>query len=1056
MGVSMSNRFKLSTIITIFITWGLQIFHLAYLGVLIGIIAPPPLAIAMNDSEFLASVYDDYDFGGDSMLLAQTSTLNDDHSNLEGYLVNKAFNARPSQPTDYSKYDTPITSDKLSKSAQNAKAISTQVAAPALDGGGNIQTSYKTKGKTDIQTTDDGNVVIQARVDQGGNGTNVGQEEYVSTDMNHAEMNFSAQSTYGDNQAFISKGKQTRSRLQTGSTQDAVAYRTLMKAQADNPKRDISPLDPVFISGANEVKKAAQGKDQWFLDCQNITVNTSRTIHVPDWKDTTCKQPKRDNPNQCEITRDLHVPIYVVGGTGHVEMCGPNCAKVRIGQAGDNYWNGGTCKQFFNTVRLKVDERVNVTQARVVMAEWDDHMRVWLGNEVLFSHVDRNVRDANYPFNWLRPSSGSPDPTPRLQSCETKKSWNLSNTGIGQIDVTNLVQNALTGSTTRIFELKQQVAVGDVGEGHLEVELHFDGVAFEDKHIQEPAGCYDKVKASTGICKFDSFEPLEVGNRGLHQSILNIGGPLYPGDTGNLTWKTNLKGYFCDPLQQNPLTVTLNDGTQRTLNYDDIRNMPDGCAANEANPACYKKSETCTEGWFDVGTNECYMKTVEYSCDVGVTYTQNSSTTTNTCAGLLNCSGGDCFNFGQEVNGDFDQAAAMMQVVNNMNGDAECDDPNDPTTCRVFNGEAKYCSWAAWIGEDDKSDFGANCCIAPDGINFMDYISATHTMYQASEWVATAEMVPDVVQGAWKNVHQPIADGISSAGEMMSNAWSSVTDTFSGAADMLAGNAAGTSGGTLATTGGNSVATGGSDLATGLGLDTLKQEAMNYAYEIMGPDLGGVFFQPASGASGAAGNVALTSGMQTVASIVSVVMIVYAAYQFIKLALNLLTACDNKEKDMGMRIALKQCFKTSGVYCGQKVLKICVKDRRDYCCYDSILSRIIMKQAYDQVGFKAGCEGLTPQEISQLDWSQIDLSEWIALMKQGDLMPVDASDLTQEELTGSGRFLNNDTRENITDRMENRLDGNDLQDRAYEAKEYIKPENLDCSQVPRPLACDWN
>ena len=115
-----------------------------------------------------------------------------------------------------------------------------------------------------------------------------------------------------------------------------------------------------------------------------------------------------------------------------------------------------------------------------------------------------------------------------------------------------------------------------------------------------------------------------------------------------------------------------------------------------------------------------------------------------------------------------------------------------------------------------------------------------------------------------------------------------------------------------------------------------------------------------------------------------------------------------------------------------------------------------MKQAYEQVGFKAGCEGLTPQEISQLDWSRIDLSEWIALLQQGDLMPVDAGDLTQDALTGSGRVLNSDTRENISDRMENRLDGTDLQDRAIEAREHIKVENLDCSEVPRPSACDWN
>ena len=66
-------------------------------------------------------------------------------------------------------------------------------------------------------------------------------------------------------------------------------------------------------------------------------------------------------------------------------ICGPDCVKIRIGGAGDNYWNGRSCGIFTNSLNLRFSAEAKVRQALVTMAEWDDHMEVKLGASVLLS-----------------------------------------------------------------------------------------------------------------------------------------------------------------------------------------------------------------------------------------------------------------------------------------------------------------------------------------------------------------------------------------------------------------------------------------------------------------------------------------------------------------------------------------------------------------------------------------------------------------------------------------------------------------------------------------------
>lgn len=89
----------------------------------------------------------------------------------------------------------------------------------------------------------------------------------------------------------------------------------------------------------------------------------------------------------------------------------------------------------------------------------------------------------------------------------------------------------------------------------------------------------------------------------------------------------------------------------------------------------------------------------------------------------------------------------------------------------------------------------------------------------------------------------------------------------------------------------------------------------------------------------------------------------------------------------------------------------CVEKRYTYCFYKSPLGRVLQEQLRNQLypggtGFGTAkdpaCEGFTIEEFSKVDWSKIDLSEWIAMATGGGFMGADIEKLTLEALTGKG------------------------------------------------------
>lgn len=90
--------------------------------------------------------------------------------------------------------------------------------------------------------------------------------------------------------------------------------------------------------------------------------------------------------------------------------------------------------------------------------------------------------------------------------------------------------------------------------------------------------------------------------------------------------------------------------------------------------------------------------------------------------------------------------------------------------------------------------------------------------------------------------------------------------------------------------------------------------------------------------------------------------------------------CNQEEQTLALRKGQRLCTLVGGYKSG----RIHRRSYEGYCCYNSRLARIVQEQGRRQLNKSYGspqnpdCTGLTPEELEQLDFSQIDLSEFIA------------------------------------------------------------------------------
>ena len=93
-----------------------------------------------------------------------------------------------------------------------------------------------------------------------------------------------------------------------------------------------------------------------------------------------------------------------------------------------------------------------------------------------------------------------------------------------------------------------------------------------------------------------------------------------------------------------------------------------------------------------------------------------------------------------------------------------------------------------------------------------------------------------------------------------------------------------------------------------------------------------------------------------------------------------LSSCSGEEKELAQWRAKKRCVFV-GTYCAEKILGKCTRKKSSFCCFGNKLSRLLNEQGRRQLRIGWGnasgpdCRGLTPEELSRIDMSQMDLSE---------------------------------------------------------------------------------
>ncbi|MBW8191287.1 conjugal transfer protein TraN [Neiella marina] len=1083
-----STWYRATSVVTS-ITLLVQGLHFAFFGVLIGIVMPSPFeaAYAAVTQEQLKEKYDtDNPYNNYTGTAKRDEVLNKSYpsgsTNYELMIIDKYHSAPTpsSTPFDYSKYDNGQSFDtKWNNAVGSAMNDSATAQIPQKGAGDNVQVNYHTEGALVVERNSDGSLSFTPNTAVSDTVLDLEFNEATGAELDHLDTSLEADGEYGDEDGFNEVAIDQLEYLKGGTTSDSLVYKTLLDSYNDNPAPTLNSGSHLFTYGDNELSNAKNGVGDWYQSCTETTTETEQEVHYPVWEERRCQEPNQENLNSCTIERTSDYPIRVVDTGGNltlfdVEYVDDYTVKVKVGKDDGNFLGDATedggpnkaCKVYSSAITFEIDPTYNIVKAERSHVRIDDSLAIFVNGSRQMHQEPHSTDDSNYYWSLIPDSALA---LPRARYNNVPMDWKLWNTHIGTgdyikcehhssndkdtVDITNLVKPLRDG---RYLELEYLLGVAGSGEVFYEVTLEFDSpLQAVDTVIQTPEGCADAIgwsindnpkictdgnplcekpyKSDNSFCYAEDWECVDESSAGLDDSFLDAIAPFYPGDDHRACWKANAVNYTCDPFYGEQYCATYNDSESETKDevevcytYDEMRDLPDSCAVEKADPNCYEKERTCSDGWFDDYTEQCYMWQITYECDIGVTKTKTNTQTTDICTGALPCIGGDCEAGTQEDNTDFAQAAAHFDQLSMMGDDMNCADPSDPDSCTVFNGEHKFCSW-------EVSGLGADCCEKPEDINVFEYIKLAKDMKDVAAYmdIPYAGQVDYYANGAWDTVQTGIQDGFQAAWDFMpEQVTSSVESLF------------GESSGSLV-----------NDAMTSLGLDQLEQQMMTYAKdkvtEWFGTELSSQLFSTSAGA--------VTWGplMTSVMSFISFVGMAYMIYQMVVLLLNLLTACEEEEQDMGVRIATHQCFKVGDKYCSMSVLGLCIQKRQDWCCYGSALSRIIMEQAAPMLGKDMStCAGLTPSEMESLDWSQIDLSEWIALSEAADIM-LEEDDFDEATLN-ERRTPNEGGRLTAGDEVQEYMDGGGWLEAKDQLQDGLDPNNVNCSVYPRPPVCDLN
>ncbi|USD58852.1 conjugal transfer protein TraN [Vibrio sp. SCSIO 43140] len=849
---------------------------------------------------------------------------------------------------------------------------------------------------------------------------------------------------------------------------DAAAYNTLKENYQNNFTKLES--DDTIMTDADQILSdladdLTDPDSDFFSECTTVTNTYTESREYIGKVQYECQEPDRTNLSSCEINRFVDYPILKTGGTGSIEFVDDYTFRLTIGNPGEALT--GYCREYNRSVQIKLRDDLEIESARLLKAQFDDHIQVYL-NDTEIMEFAWGRWNGGFPYTDLNPR---PDGT--WSGCEKSTIWQICdgcrhgsfpNGG----DVTALFNEARS-TGNGFINFRNRVAAHDIGYSYSQIEIKTRTRAAPKEYIeQKPAGCathlgYEQPRSTcdtygtpgtpnfidpqcdadytfggngtqSAMCTFDGWRCVEYQDspptyqHAVSSLPITLGGVT---SNGKECSKVNAENYECNPLPGQEICGMLNwpESQERTCGTFAEMNdrIPDRCAPYRESGDCSLISSS--PSFQDPVTGRSYVTNSVYECN---TYTDASYEYTveeETCSGEMKCVAGDCDYSTLESNGDFGEAMAVFKMLEDFKQNMECDNPDDISTCKVFNGEASYCGV-------EKTGLGFNCCSLTAGqVNKFDYIKGIMDQYSMENAIQQIAMAAEggFTYGSWAtHFPTPVNDTVSYVTDAVSSGWDAIVRNVTG--ETVEG-----------------VATEATSEAVFSGI---QQQIMQQIQNILPDALNKILFTETTTSTGATVitmNPAITGAMSTI-------MALYAAYQLVKLAAMMVSECDDKESGMGIKLDMGQCI-YSNTSCHVDTLFGCWIERRHYCCYPSPLGRIIMEQAAPILGISldprnGNCSGMTFDQISTLDWeNDIDLSEWEALIMASGL-PVTHNELDIDTLSSQPWMPNNDHALNPVDLNKERFDSTNASDTFKENHDSALPDNVDCSVYPRPPVCD--
>ena len=862
----------------------------------------------------------------------------------------------------------------------------------------------------------------------------------------------------GSDSAGSEKGSAAKEKLfGDESTVEGKVHAIMIEGYNDT-RADLSK-DPI-LSAAEKILKDYEMSDIASCKSDEVLERVQNTVHQPDLQE--CEQVL-DRSGQCRITHDYRAGVIrYSSGRHHFASCGEGCTEVWLGTRELHTYTGKSSKgeQLHEHTEFELVNPDAITAVYLDFALYEDHAQIWVGPTGREQKVYQGPLDC-FPFSDRR----GPYDTDRVGGCNSAYTvhliWNPNgipgdfcagsthkcgpiHQGKPAINITNLVKSAGKGGKVN-FIMRNVVASAGELYGHMTIHYDAKQAIVDDSWtppecVQSAVGIDDGFAKGNYVCtnmpKMEGSCALIDGTyvcpHHLNKSPLK--------NMSNLCMEVAVNADFS--FYKGDMGCWTDASGQRVCERNDGGKL-DKCQAL-IDRGCSWVSSTCTEG-AQGASRTCYVTDNVYDCGKDVLITDTNVRRETVCEGDIKCTGEDCITIKDETNTSFARVSALMNALEYMSTDMECtgiDEDGHVTgtetvACESFAGNPRKCKIAVGGVQD--------CCENQNPVGMQPYLQMLAVKYGIDAMKAGIEWLGGIdgstvgtsaaeaaAHGAWSTagymsevgqVSWGVASYINELSSFVENinCWK---DLWFPSIDVMIAHA---------------------KTAMIVAAKRAITELFKMAAESLWAEAGG------GGGGMVAGDAmagAASEALAMAGAALGVVAAIYAAYCVAVMLIQQIYKCTEEEMELTAMRDVGSCHYL-GSYCDHKVLGVCVKKYRSYCCFNSPLSRIVQEQLRKQ-GDLLGpdftnfgsvkhpqCRGIPVEKIGLVDWDRVDLSEWTAILKNNQMFP-DETSTDMDSMTGSKSKYNYDgERVDSLTRTESRLKYIDITEEHRENNESI-------------------